>query len=77
MDPQIIETLKAIIGPALGGGGALGYYLLHRKFEAETRESLREDNKTLREERDQLRKELKESDEINDALRQRLKEVDQ
>lgn len=59
MDPQIIETLKAIAAPVLSGTGALGFYLLYRKFEAETRASLREDNKTLREENRQLREELK------------------
>ncbi|SEE82204.1 hypothetical protein SAMN04489740_2675 [Arthrobacter alpinus] len=62
MDPQIVETLKAVVGPVLSGGGVLGFYLLYRKFEAEMRESLREDNKTLREERDQLRKDLKEAE---------------
>lgn len=74
MDPQIVETLKAVVGPVLSGGGVLGFYLLYRKFEAETRASLREDNKTLREERDQLRKDLKEAEA---DLRARDEEVPQ
>ncbi|SEE19192.1 hypothetical protein SAMN04489740_0850 [Arthrobacter alpinus] len=59
MDPQIVETIKAFVGPALSGGGVLGFYLLYRKFEAETRASLREDNETLRTENKDLRAENK------------------
>lgn len=84
MDSPIVELIKTMFAPLITGTGVLGYYLLHRKFEAETRESLRTDNKTLREdlqereeENDKLRARLKLSDDENDALRQRLKEVDQ
>lgn len=58
MDSPTIEAIKAIAAPILSGGGAFGFYLLYRKFEAEARASLREDNKTLREENEKLRKEL-------------------
>lgn len=66
MDPQILELVKALIAPLLTGGGAIGFYLLYRKFEAERAASLREDNKTLREDNKELREE-------NRKLRDELK----
>src|SRR5437867_689842 len=51
VDPQWLDLIKIIVPVGLSGGGGLGFYLLYRKFEAERLASLREDNKTLREER--------------------------
>lgn len=73
MDPQLVELVKATLGFGLSGGGVLGWYLLHRKFEAERASSLREDNKTLREENKELREELRKSNEDNDKLREKLR----
>lgn len=73
MDPQLIELLKALIAPTLTGGGALGFYLMYRKFEAERAASLREDNKTLRDEAKELREELRKAEESNDLLRAKLR----
>lgn len=66
MDPQIVELVKALIAPLLTGGGAIGFYLLYRKFEAERAASLREDNKTLRDENKDLREENRK---LRDELR--------
>lgn len=70
---QVIELVKALIAPGLTGGGVLGFYLLYRKFEAERAQSLREDNKTLREERDQLNTRLDKAEETIDQLRRKLR----
>lgn len=59
---QITQLLGTLWAPVLSSGGALGFYLLYRKFEAERAESLRADNKDLREENKTLREE-------NDRLR--------
>lgn len=70
---QVIELVKALIAPGLTGGGVLGFYLLYRKFEAERAQSLREDNRTLREERDQLNTRLDKAEETIDQLRKKLR----
>ena len=70
---QVIELVKALIAPGLTGGGVLGFYLLYRKFEAERAQSLREDNKTLREEREQLNTRLDKAEETIDQLRRKLR----
>ena len=70
---QVIELVKALIAPGLTGGGVLGFYLLYRKFEAERAQSLREDNRTLREERDQLNTRLDKAEETIDQLRRKLR----
>jgi len=59
VDPQVVELIKVFLAPTLTGGGALGFYLLYRKFEQDRVSSLREDNKTLREENKDLREELR------------------
>ena len=73
MDPQIVELVKAIAGPLLTTGGVATFYLMYRKFEAERAASLREDNKTLREERDAAEKKLREEREDNEKLRDQIK----
>lgn len=73
MDPQVIEIVKALVAPGLTGGGVLGFYLLYRKFEAERAASLREDNKTLRDENKELREELRKEQESNDQLRAKIR----
>jgi hypothetical protein len=72
VDPQIVELLKVFFGPLLTTGGVATFYLMYRKFEAERAASLREDNKTLREERDAAEKKLREEREDNDKLRKQL-----
>ena len=72
MDPQIVELAKVFFGPLLTTGGVATFYLMYRKFEAERAASLREDNKTLREERDAAEKKLREEREDNDKLRKQL-----
>ena len=56
MDP-VVELIKIFLAPILTTTGALGFYLLYRRFENERALSLREDNKTLREEIKDLREE--------------------
>lgn len=63
MDPQFIELLRVALAPLLTGGGAMGFYLMYRKFDKERADSLREDNKTLREENRALREELRKDNE--------------
>lgn len=78
MDPQqVIDLVKALIGPALAGGGIGGLALLYRKFEAETRASLREDlkasrdeNKRIGDENRGLREDLRKAEAENDHLRE-------
>lgn len=69
MDPQIIETVKGLLGTGLSGGALLGFYLLYRKFEAERAAALRQDNQDLREENRKTREENKSLREENDKLR--------
>jgi hypothetical protein len=72
VDPQVVELAKAIVGPLLTTGGVATFYLMYRKFEAERAASLREDNKTLREERDAAEKKLRDEREDNDKLRKQI-----
>lgn len=73
MDPQWIDLIKTIVPLGLTGGGAIGFYLMYRKFEAERAASLREDNKTLREERDDFRDRLEKAETTIDQLRSKLR----
>jgi cell division protein FtsB len=59
VDPQVVELIKIFLAPIITGGGAIGFYLLYRKFEQERVASLREDNKTLREENKDFREEVR------------------
>lgn len=71
---QVIDLVKALIGPVLTGGGIGGLALLYRKFEAETRASLREDLKATREENKRLGDEIRE---LREDLRKAEAESDQ
>jgi hypothetical protein len=73
VDPQMVELFKLFLAPTLTGGGALGFYLLYRKFEQERAASLREDNKTLREEKRELTERLDKAEETIDQLRAKLR----
>lgn len=73
MDPQWLDLIKTVVPLGLTSGGAFGFYLLYRKFEAERAASLREDNKTLREERDDFRDRLEKSEATIDQLRAKLR----
>lgn len=73
MDPQWLDLIKTIGPIGLTGGGTFGFYMLYRKFEAERAASLREDNKTLREERDDYRDRLDKAEATIDQLRAKLR----
>lgn len=73
MDPQWLDLIKTVLSLGLTSGGAIGFYLLYRKFEAERAASLREDNKTLREERDDFRDRLEKAETTIDQLRAKLR----
>jgi hypothetical protein len=73
VDPSWLDLIKTVVPLGLTGGGALGFYLMYRKFEAERAASLREDNKTLREERDDYRDRLEKSEATIDQLRAKLR----
>jgi hypothetical protein len=73
VDPQLIELVKALTAPLVAIGGVTGWYLLYRKFDAERAASLREDNKTLREERDALNSRIDKAEETIDQLRAKLR----
>lgn len=73
MDPQVIELVKALAAPLVATGGITGWYLLYRKFDAERAASLREDNKTLREEKRELTERLDKAEETIDQLRAKLR----
>ena len=73
MDPQFVELVKALTAPLVATGGITGWYLLYRKFDAERAASLREDNKTLREEKKELTDRLDKAEETIDQLRAKLR----
>lgn len=73
MDPQWLDFVKTVVPWSLSVGGGTGFYLLYRKFEAERAASLREDNKTLREERDGYREQLDKAETTIDELREKLR----
>lgn len=73
MDPQWLDLIKTIVPFSLTGGGAVGWYVMYRKFDAERASSLREDNKTLREERDDFRDRLEKAEKTIDQLRAKLR----
>lgn len=73
MDPQVIELVKALAAPLVATGGITGWYLLYRKFDAERAASLREDNKTLREEKKELNDRLDKAEKTIDQLRAKLR----
>lgn len=73
MDPQFIELVRALVGPAVTTGGVAAWYVLYRKFDAERAESLRTDNQTLREENKYLTERLDKAEETIDELRKKLR----
>lgn len=73
MDPQFVELVKALTAPLVATGGITGWYLLYRKFDAERAASLREDNKTLREEKKDLTARLDKAEATIDQLRANLR----
>lgn len=73
MDPTVVELVKALTAPLVATGGITGWYLLYRKFDAERAASLREDNKTLREEKKDLTARLDKAEATIDQLRAKLR----
>lgn len=74
MDSQWLDLIKTLGPISLTSGGALGFYMLYRKFEADRAESLREDNKTLRGERDTFRDRLERAEATLDQLRAEIRQ---
>lgn len=70
---QVIELVKALIGPLFTTGGVLTFYLLYRRFNKEQTDYLKEDNKSLREERDAAEEKLRKEREDNDKLRAEIR----
>lgn len=68
MDPQILDTIKSLVGTGLTGGSIIGFYLMYRKFEAERAAALRQDNQDLREENRKTREE-------NQKLREEIEKL--